>query len=392
MFGRYFVAPLFTLLFVCAGTYARGADAPSVNVDVLLSMSGSGTFVGNIERDSLNVLESMVNKDGGIRGRPLHFVYHDDQTDPQVAIQLLNAIVANHRPLVLGSSTTAPCHGIEPIVEANGPVDYCFTPAIYPARGSFMFSSSVASLDEVSAMVRYFRERGWKRIALVTATDVGGQEADSNVDAVLARPENKGQVTLVDREHFNATDLTVMAQLAKIKAAEPQAVILWASGTPFTTLLRDAASIGLDLPIAATNADMTYVQMKQYATFLPKELLFPGVPYLAGIAPTKPARDVQRRFFDAMGAAGIRPDFIYSVAWDPGLIAVEALRTIGPSATADQVRAFIENLHGFNGIIGEYDFRDGSQRGLTEDNVMMMRWDAAENTWTAVSRLGGQPL
>src|ERR1700677_2827522 len=136
MFGRYFVAPLFTLLFVCAGTYARGADAPSVNVDVLLSMSGSGTFVGNIERDSLNVLESMVNKDGGIRGRPLHFVYHDDQTDPQVAIQLLNAIVANHRPLVLGSSTTAPCHGIEPIVEANGPVDYCFTPAIYPARGS----------------------------------------------------------------------------------------------------------------------------------------------------------------------------------------------------------------------------------------------------------------
>ena len=386
------LAAVFALLLASASIHARAADAPSVNVDVLLSMSGSGTYVGTIERDSLNVLEAMVNKDGGIRGRRLHFVYHDDGTDPQVAIQLMNAIVANHPPLVLGSSTTGPCHGIEPIVEANGPVDYCFTPAIYPARGSFMFSASVASVDEVSAMVRYFRERGWRRIALVTATDVGGQEADRNVDAVLARSENRGQVTLVDREHFNPSDLTVMAQLTKVKAAQPQAVILWASGTPFTTLLRDAASIDLGIPIAATNADMTYVQMKQYASFLPPELLFPGVPYLAGVAPTKPARDVQRRFLDAMGAAGIRPDFIYSVAWDPGLIAVDALRAVGPEASAEQVRAFIENLHGFNGIIGEYDFRDGSQRGLTEDDVMMMRWDAAKNTWTAVSRLGGQPL
>jgi len=71
---------------------------------------------------------------------------------------------------------------------------------------------------------------------------------------------------------------------------------------------------------------------------------------------------------------------------------VTPLADNGEQVQADQVRAFIENLHGFNGIIGEYDFRDGSQRGLTEDNVMMMRWDAAENTWTAVSRLGGQPL
>jgi branched-chain amino acid transport system substrate-binding protein len=157
-------------------------------------------------------------------------------------------------------------------------------------------------------------------------------------------------------------------------------------------LLRDAASIGLDVPIAATNADMTYVQMKQYASFLPKELLFPGSPYLAATAPTPGARDAQRRFFDAMSAAGIRPDFIYSVAWDPALIAVEALRKVGPSASADQLRTFIENLHGFNGILGEYDFRDGSQRGLTEGNVMMMRWDSTKETWVAVSRLGGQPL
>jgi branched-chain amino acid transport system substrate-binding protein len=334
----------------------------------------------------------VVNKDGGIRGRPLRFIYHDDKTDPQVAIQLLNAIVENHPPIVLGSSTTGPCHAMEPIVASNGPLDYCFTPAIYPGRGSFMFSASIASADQVAAMVRYFRDRGWKRIALVTATDVGGQEADSNVDAVLDRPENKGQVTLVDREHFNTTDLTVMAQLAKIKAAQPQAVILWASGTPFTTLLRDAAAIGLDVPIAATNADMTFVQMKQYASFLPSELLFPGSPYLAGVAPTKDARGVQRRFFDAMSAAGIRPDFIYSVAWDPGLIAVDALRTMGPSATADQLRAFIEGLHGFHGILGDYDFRDGSQRGLTQGDVMMMRWDRARDSWTAVSQLGGQPL
>jgi len=205
-------------------------------------------------------------------------------------------------------------------------------------------------------------------------------------------PQNKNRIELVAKEHFNLTDFTVMAELARIKAAQPQAVILWASGTPFSTQVRDAASIGLDLPIGVSNANMNYVQMKQYGTAVPKDLLFPGPAFLAGQAPNRGARDAQRNFSEAFAAAGKRPDFIDSTAWDPGLIVVSALRALGPAATADQIRSYIANLHGFPGVAGEYDFRDGDQRGLSDKDIMVMRWDAANQAWTAVSRLGGSPL
>jgi branched-chain amino acid transport system substrate-binding protein len=101
---------------------------------------------------------------------------------------------------------------------------------------------------------------------------------------------------------------------------------------------------------------------------------------------------VQAQFFEVCAAAGIRPDFLYNFAWDPGMIAIDAFRTLGIGATAEQVRGYIAGLHGYTGLSGDYDFRDGSQRGLTEQNVMLVRWDADKETWNAVSRPGGQPL
>lgn len=389
---RILIATLSCALSLASLYSANAADSGPVNVDVILSMSGTAAFVGKTDHDALSMLEETVNRQGGIRGRPVHFVFHDDKTDPQVAIQLLNEILAKHPSIVMGSSNVAPCRAMMPLV-SNGPVDFCLTPALHPPSGSFVFSTSVSTRDCVATLIRYFRERGWKRIGVLSVNDAGGQDADTNIAAVMNLPENKDHgVSIVAYEHFTPTDVSVTAQLARIKAANPQAVILWASGTPFATLLRGAAETALDLPIGASNADMNYLQMKQYAGFLPKELLFPGLPFLAGYAPNKSARDVQRRFFDAFSAAGIRPDFIYSTSWDPGLIVIDALRALGPDAPSTRLREYIASLHGFTGVSGEYDFRDGSQRGLTDKNVMVMRWDNDKGTWTAVSRLGGTPL
>jgi branched-chain amino acid transport system substrate-binding protein len=373
--------------------FCTAAGPEPVDIDVMLSMTGPATFVGKTDFDSLSVLEKTVNKDGGIRGRPVHFVFHDDKTDPQLAVQLFNGLLERKPAVILGSSSVAPCRATLPLLGATGPVQYCLSPAIHPPSGSFMFSSSVSTRDCVAVLIRYFRLRGWKRIAVLSVTDSGGQDADANIAAALALPENReGGVSVVVHEHFNPNDITVAAQMSRLIAAKPQAAILWASGTPFATLLRGANEAGLDVPIGASNADMTFVQMKQYAAFLPKELLFPGLPYLTGTAPRGRGGAAQQKFFSAFADAGIRPDFIYSTSWDPALIVISALRALGPQATAEQLRTYLANLHGFSGVSGDYDFRDGSQRGLGERNIAAMRWDEARGTWTVVSRLGGEPL
>ena len=389
---RTAVAALSAALLLAAVPPARGADQPPVEIDVILSMAGPLTFLGQAEYATLGALETNVNRRGGIRGRPVHFVFHDDKSEPQVAVQLVNAVLAKHPAIFLGSTSAASCLAMAPLV-ASGPVEFCLSPSIHPARGGFVFSASVDVRDCWIALIRYFRERGLTRIAILTGTDLAGRDADVSLATALDLPENKDRgITIVSHQHFNPTDLTVAAQIAQIKAANPQAAILWAAGTPFATLLRGAAEAGLDVPIGASNANLTYVQMKQYASFLPKELVFPGLPFLARQASSRRAREVQAQFFEVCAAAGIRPDFLYNFAWDPGMIAIDAFRALGTGATTEQVRSYIAGLHGYTGLSGDYDFRDGSQRGLTERNITLMRWDTGKETWDAVSRPGGMPL
>jgi branched-chain amino acid transport system substrate-binding protein len=379
------------LCFASAGRAVSAAGEP-VNINVIIPLSGPGTFIGKSQQDALTAMESVVNKDGGIRGRPVHFIVHDDGTNGQTAVQMANQSLESKPNVVLGPSLAAMCLAVGPLF-ASGPVQYCLSPAIHPKAGSFVFSSSVSTADFAVAFYRYFGAQGLKKIGIITSTDASGQDADNAFNNALDLAENKtAGLTIVDREHFNISDLSVSAQMARLKASGAQVVVCYAAGTPLGTLLQGVKDAGISVPIATGNANMTYAQMKQYTAFMPADLLFPGLPFLAHDAPNAKAKQTQGEFYDAFKAMGIVPDLSQSTAWDPLLITVAALRAVGPDASAEAVRSWIANLHDFYGLAGDYDFRDGSQRGLNEKNLLIMRWDAAKGTWTAVSGPGGAAL
>jgi hypothetical protein len=74
------------------------------------------------------------NARGGITGRKIHFVVQDDQSSPQVAVQLTNGIIAKHVPVMLGSSLVANCNAMMAAVRESGPVQYCFRRAFIRIR------------------------------------------------------------------------------------------------------------------------------------------------------------------------------------------------------------------------------------------------------------------
>lgn len=381
---------LIAALFALQSPKAAPAADP-YEINVIVPLTGIGAFLGKNEAAALAIVEKNVNASGGVRGRPVKFVIEDDQSNPQVAVQLLGGVIAKHAPIVLGSTLAAMCGAMLPLVK-DGPVDYCFSSAIYPPKGSYMFSGNISTRDLLAVNIRYFRERGWKKIALITTTDASGQDGDRNVDALLAEPVNK-EMLLVSREHFNGGDVSVAAQMSRIKASGAQALIIYAAGTPFGTVLHGAVDVGLTIPMSTTTANLSYDAMKQFAAFMPKELYFTGPPGVALDAiPSGPLKDAVRTFVTSMRAAGLHPDIGMLAGWDPALIVISALNKLGVDATAAQIENYIENLHGWVGAYGVYDFRDGSQRGLNVNNGIMVRWDPAKDYWVAVSKFGGAPL
>ena len=220
---------------------ARSAAAP-IELSVVLPLTGGAAFLGQGEKTALQIAEGVINAQGGVKGSPVHFSFHDDQSSPQVAVQLASQITSQHPPVVLGSAIVAMCNAMAPLM-ADGPVMYCFSPGIHPAAGSRVFTAFISTHDLAQALVRYYRGRGFKRLALITSTDASGQDGRLGFEEAMRRPENAG-LTMAASVQFNPADVSVAAQIQQIKGANPDAVIAWTTGSPFGTVLKGIVQSG----------------------------------------------------------------------------------------------------------------------------------------------------
>jgi branched-chain amino acid transport system substrate-binding protein len=372
-------------------TAANAANAAPFEIDVILSLTGSAAFLGQEEADAIRLVEADENRHGGIDGHPIKFAITDDQSSPQVALQIFNAALANKPAVIIGSSLVAACSAIAPLV-TRGPVVYCLSAGMHPAAGTYMYAYGINTEELVRVTLEYFRDRGWTRIGAIFPTDASGQDGEHGLDMTVALPQN-ASIKLVGREHFSNSDVTVAAQLARLKAAAPQAILAWGTGTPIGMVLRGANDAGLGVPFGISASNLNYKVIKQFSGFLPHDLFITTVP---GVAPQAagpgPLRTAAMTYYNTLDAAGTQPDANMVVGWDSAKIVISALRKFGTKATADQIRDYIANLHGWYGAAGQYDFRDGSQRGLTAKTSVVVRFDAAKQRFVPVSRIGGAPI
>ncbi|MGB8181384.1 MAG: ABC transporter substrate-binding protein [Stellaceae bacterium] len=378
------------LAAMLAATPVRAAEPYEINV--ILPLTGPAAFLGKGEETSLQLAEKAMNASGGIHGQPVKFVIQDDGTSPQTGVQLANTVIAKKPAVLLGSSLVAICRAMGPLM-ADGPVNYCFSPGVHPEAGSYVFTASVSTLDLAHSLLRYYRLRGWKKLALMFSSDATGQDAENGIKSVLANADFK-DMQVVDTEHFNTTDLSVTAQIAHIKASGAQAMVAWTTGSPIATIFRGIQQEGLDIPVATTDGNMTYAQMTQYKDFLPKQLYIPAAQWVVSdpdlLAPA--LRKPHEVFYKSFEAAGVKPDIASELAWDAAWIVVDSLRQLGPNATAKQLRDHMTKLRGFAGVNGVYDFTKTPQRGLDVGDSVVTRWSPEKATWEVVSKPAGIPL
>lgn len=371
---------------------AAAPPQPPFTIDVILSQTGQSAFQGQQAAAAIKAAENAIDADGGINGRPVHFELHDDETKPQVAVEVGTQILAKHPAIVLGPIVQATCNALAPIA-GTATVEYCLSPGLIPEPHGYVFSASTSLVHVMPAQFRYERTAGRSRVGILVSTDATGQRSDKMIDYTLHLPENKS-IVAVDYEHFNDGDLSVAAQLARIKAADPQFLYVSASGTPFQTVLRGIMDAGLDkLPIVTSAANMESALLAPWQKTPPAQLTFNGPRFWGTVADPDPrVRAAIASYHAAFKRVGAEPTPNDEFYWDPAQIAVDAYRHLGTAATAAQVHDYIENLHDFAGIAGIYDFRGGDQHGLGDEATVILQWDATKSTFFPVSLPGGVAL
>ena len=317
MLARILRIALVALLLVPAAPHAAGAAATSgtpVEIHAIASLTGYAAFLGAGTAQAITAAETAINAEGGINGRPIKFVVHDDQSQAQQDVQILNDLITRNVPVIVGPGLVSECGAMLPLL-SNGPVDLCFSTGAHPPAGSYQFVMGVPSQDQIAASLRYLRARGLRKFALIIPNDATGQDAGRVIDSVMALPENK-ELTIVDRQFFSPADTSVSAQIARIRSSGAQALIAWATGAPFGTVLHGIQDSGLDIPVLGGAGNVTYATLAAYAAILPSNTFFPTYPAL--VVPESIQDPGVRRAVAALRAAyaplGMEPD-LAAIPW-----------------------------------------------------------------------------
>ncbi|HWG14962.1 MAG TPA: ABC transporter substrate-binding protein [Streptosporangiaceae bacterium] len=373
---------------------SSSSGGSTYTIHAIVSETGSASFLGVEQKAALQALAKHVNATGGIDGKKLSFAISDNQSTASTSVSLASPMLSQSTVLLVGSVTTTD-RPVDDLVNGSGPVVYDLSPGDHPKLGSYVYSTSNSTTNQTKAFVNFVKSKGWTRVAAITSTDSSGQDGWENIQKAVSA--SGGAVKVVNHQTFDPTDVSVTTQLSKIKSSNPQALFIWTTGTPLTTVLKGMQTLGLSsLPTLTTNGNASFKELSSLSSDLPPQLYFPGAPFMVGPTNLTGQTKTQVQAFDsAIKASGqTAPDEGDALAYDPGLILVSALRKLGTGATAQQIHSYISGLTSFQGIDGTYDFKASQpdNRGLTIKDVYIAEWNKSAKDWTAASGPAGEAL
>jgi branched-chain amino acid transport system substrate-binding protein len=372
-----------------------GSSGSTYTIHAILSVTGRNSFLGADEKASLMGLQKMVNASGGIDGHPVSFDIADNQSTAATSVSLASPLLSQVPVLIVGSATAVD-RPVDELETGNGPVIYDLSPGDHPAVGSSVYSASNSTTNQTLAFINFAKAKGWSHVAAITSTDSSGQDGWENISKAAASTD--GAVSVVSHQTFDPTAVSVTTQLAKIKAANPQAIFIWTTGTPLNTVLAGMQQLGMSgIPVMTSNGNESFKQMQGLGSALPDQLYFPSSQFrLSPGTLTGQAKSVVDQFNNTMKAGGQPvPDEGNALAWDPALLIISALRKLGVGATAQQIQQYISSQTNYVGIAGAYDFASKAQadnRGLTIKSVYVTEWNKSKQDWVQASGPAGATL
>jgi branched-chain amino acid transport system substrate-binding protein len=347
---------------------------------LITSQTGNGSQLGVGELQGAQLAVDEINADGGVDGHRVELRTADDQSNPAQAVlqtrKMLGAVEA-----IIGPSLSGPCRAVIPLAASAGLVNYCLSPGIKPDPGSYQWSASAPTTVLADRVMRYWKSKGITRIGLIHTTDSSGIDGAHATQQAI---EGAG-LTLVGQASYSPSAVSVTSQLQAATAGDPQALVVWSTGAAAGVAFKGVHQMGLKLPVATTDGNLTYTFLQRIADYAPETLLIPATRdfWWQQQNPSPAVRELEERYHkDFRDRFGGEPDFGPGVGYDAVLLLARALDDANGDTA--KVRDTLENLRGVEGVVGTYSFAHDNHRGIGPADVGIV--DARGGRITYVGR------
>jgi branched-chain amino acid transport system substrate-binding protein len=342
-------------------------------VGAILAETGGASNLGGPESRTIKMLVEQINAKGGINGDTIELIVKDSASTPEKAISFAKQLIEEEKVLaILGPSTSGETMAIKQICEDGKTILISCAAAekIVNPVAKYVFKTPQKDSHAVKKIYMEMQKMGITKIAVLTGNDGFGAAGKEQLEAIA--PEMKIQVVASEVYDKGATDLS--AVVAKIKAnAEIQAVVNWSIVPAQAIVVKNIRQAGWNVPIFQSHGfgNLKYVEAAGAAA---EGLIFPaGRLLIADTLPgDHPQKNVLTQYSTEYQTKFQEPASTFGGhGYDAIMILAEAMKKAG-SADSEKVRDAIENMKGFVGTAGIFNFSAADHNGLDIDSFAML--------------------
>ncbi|MEQ8346857.1 MAG: ABC transporter substrate-binding protein [Sneathiellaceae bacterium] len=358
-FGRSVAAASVLLAATVPGAASYAAEE-SVKAGAILSIEGIFSSLGGPERDGIMLAVEQLNAAGGVAGKQIDLIVYDDGGDQARAAQLANRLIFQDQvPVSFGPSITPTAEMIAPIFEQNDVVMIGFVAQDYTWEGTnHIFMSLPSDAINAEAMVRHAAEaNGAKKIAVAYANVPYGVNGRKFIEESAKRHG----IEIATAERWGESDLDFTSQAGRVRAASPEAILIWGScAAADAQMIKALREAGENAPIIG-NLCIPSPQTAEIAGAAAE-----GTVAFSVLNYAKPDAEA-KAFLEAFQARfGGMPIPFAATAYDGvGLWAAAVEKAGGKTDPASVAEAMI-GLQ-YKGVSGTYHITEDNHHGMTAD-------------------------
>jgi len=358
---------------------AAGAAQAEIKVGFVTSLSGPGASIGIPYSKGMAAALAYASEGAGEKIRLIEL---DDASDPSAAARNTRKLIDEEKVDVLLGTSGAPSALAMATVAVEQKVPMiALTPLVPVAPGEggpWVMSVPQPAQLMVAAVVERMKAQGIKSVGYIGFSDSWGDLVYEGLTAAAA----PAGIKILANERYARADTSVTAQILKIIATRPDAVMTGGAGTPGALPFLALAERGYKGPVfgshALINAD--FVRVGGQAV---EGVIAPTGPVVVAeqLPETSPTKKAALDFRAAYEKANKSPttDAFSAYSFDGWLLFLDAAKRSLPGAkpgTPEFRNALREALVNAKDVVGShavYNFTPASQYGVDERSRVLVQ-------------------
>jgi branched-chain amino acid transport system substrate-binding protein len=209
-----------SLITAAVTLVAAGAALADINIGVSLSLTGPGSGLGIPMQNQFKLFPKEI------AGQKVNLIVLDDASDPGKGVSNARRFVTEDKvDLIIGSSLTPVAGAMTPVAAEAKTVQMAASPV--GGDSPWLFRLPQGNDVMAYAMVEHMKKQNIKTIGFLGYTDAYGELW---LKALTPLAEKAG-MKVVAVERFARTDTSVTPQALKLTSANPDAILVVASGS-----------------------------------------------------------------------------------------------------------------------------------------------------------------